>query len=266
MSGLRASAKRAAAARGFTLVEIAVTLFIVTLLLGAVMIPLQTQVESRKIDETRQILDRAREALLGYAASFGYFPCPADGASNGVEPAGVDHIAGTCPSYSGFLPAALLGFSPVDEQGYALDAWGASAPNRIRYAISAETVGGVTLPFTRSGGMSAAGVATVGGNSDLIHICPDGATVTPGMNCGAGVRPLASNVVALVWSLGQNALTGGTSVHERENPNPNSALGADRIFVNRIRVTSGANEFDDQLAWISGFVVVTRLIASGQLP
>lgn len=255
------------AATGFTLIELAVTLFIITLLLGGIFIPLQTQVESRRIEETQQILDRARDALLGYAAAFGYFPCPASDTSNGMEPPSppVDHTVGACPSYHGFLPAALLGFTPVDDQGYAIDGWGATAAHRIRYAVSNHTVGGITAPFTRSGGMSTAGIASIGANSDLLYICGGGAAVNAGTNCGAD-QTLASNIVAVIWSPGQNATTGGTSAHEAENPNPNTAGSSDRIFVSRVRSSAGAVEFDDQLTWISAFMVVTRLVASGQLP
>lgn len=259
-----------AARAGFTLVELAVTLFILTLLLGSVLIPLQTQVESRKIEETQDILDRAREALLGYASAFGYFPCPATATSAGLEPpppappvAGTDHTTGECLTYDGFLPAALLGFTPVDSEGFGIDAWGSGAANRIRYAVSNHTVGGIATPFTASGGMSIAGVAAVGAHIDLIHICGSGVGVVPGTSCG-GV-PLASNVVAVVWSPGQNALTGGTGVHEAENANPQGG-SPDRIFVSRVRAGSGPDEFDDQLSWISGFLVVSRLVASGQLP
>jgi type II secretory pathway pseudopilin PulG len=257
---------------GFTLVELAVTLFIVTLLLGGILIPLQTQVESRKIEETQQTLERAKEALLGYAAAFGYFPCPATATSNGMEPppsappvAGTNHSTGECLTYNGFLPAALLGFTPVDDQGFGLDAWGATDAHRIRYAVSNDTVGGIATPFTRAGGMSAAGIPSIGANSDLFYICSSGTGVAAGANCG-GAQTLASNVVAVVWSPGQNATSGGVSAHELENPNPNTGGSADRIFVSRVRSSFGAAEFDDQLAWISGFIVVTRLVASGQLP
>ena len=262
----RCSVRPGREARGFTLVELAVTLFIITLLVGSVMIPLQTQVEGRRLEDTQQTLDRAREALLGYVSSFGYFPCPADAASNGVEPAaGVDHVTGVCPSYHGFLPAALLGFTPVDDQGYAIDAWGGTSAHRIRYAVSSHTVGGIANPFTRSGGMSAAGIPSIGAHNDLLYICGSGVAVNAGANCGAA-QTLASNVVAVIWSAGQNATTGGTSAHEAENPNPNTLGSADRIFVSRVRSTSGAAEYDDQLTWITGFLVVTRLVSSGQLP
>src|SRR5687768_13857327 len=230
-------------APGFTLVELAVTLFIVTLLLGTILIPLQTQVESRKIEETQQILDRAKEALLGYAASFGYFPRPANDTSNGMEaprvppdppphPPGRDYPQ--CSSYHGFLPAALLGFTPVDSQGYGLDAWGATDAHRIRYALSNHTVGGIPEPFHRAGGMVTAGIPSIGATSQLLYICDSGVGVAAGTNCGLA-QTLASNVVAVVWSPGQNATTGGMSAHEAENPNPNSGGSADRIFVSRVR-------------------------------
>jgi prepilin-type N-terminal cleavage/methylation domain-containing protein len=251
---------------GFTLVELAVTLLIVAVLLGGVLIPLQTQVEIRKIEDTQRILERARDALLGYAAAFGYFPCPADSTSAGREPAaGVDHVLGVCPSYHGFFPAALLGFTPVDAEGFALDSWGGAAPHRIRYAVSNHDVGGITNPFTRSGGMSAAGIPSLGAATNLYHVCGSGAGVNPGADCGTAAT-LANNGVVVLWSAGQNATSGGTSVHEAEHPNPNTGGSADRIFVSRVRVTFGAGEFDDHLLWVSNFAVVKSLVASGQLP
>src|SRR5688500_12439959 len=175
---------RRGATAGFTLVELAVALLIITLLIGSVMIPLQTQIESRKLEETQRLLDQAREALLGYASSYGHFPCPATDTSNGREPADANHapvvvppaLPNPCPSgYHGFLPAAQLGFTPVDAQGYAVDSW-ASSPtaNRIRYAISNHMVGGIVNAFTLSGGMSTAGIPSIGANNDLLYICGGG--------------------------------------------------------------------------------------------
>jgi prepilin-type N-terminal cleavage/methylation domain-containing protein len=253
-------------ARGFSLIEMAVTLMVVALLLGAVMVPLQRQAELHGVDETQRLLEQAREALLGYATSYGYFPCPADAASAGFEPiAGVNHATGACPSYYGFLPAALLGVTPVDAQGFALDAWGSAGANRIRYAVTNQTVGGITNAFTRSGGMGSAGVASLGAANNLLYICGSGNAVTAGTNCGLA-QTLASNAVVVIWSVGPNAATtGGASVHEAENPNPNGG-SADRIFVSRVWSNASTNEFDDILNWIPAFLVVSRLVATGQLP
>src|SRR3970282_1715432 len=79
--------------RGFTLVEIAIAIFIITLLLGSILVPLTTQVESRNYDTTQPILVKAREPLLGYAAAYGYFPCPPADSATGVE-AGANHTTG----------------------------------------------------------------------------------------------------------------------------------------------------------------------------
>lgn len=242
------------------MIELAVAIVVIALLLGSILVPLQAQVESRKIDETQKILDQARDALLGYAAAYGYFPCPADAASNGQEPAGTDHTTGACPTWYGFLPAARLGFAPTDANGYALDAWGLTA-NRIRYAVSNQTVNGITNPFTRVNGMRNAGMANIT-NAALLYVCNSGGGVNPGVNCGTAVT-LTSNAPVVIWSVGPNAPTGGTSVDEAENPNPNGG-SADRIFVSRTR--SEAPAFDDIVTWIGSPATFNRLIASGQLP
>lgn len=253
------------------MIELAVAIVIIALLLGGILVPLQTQVESRKFDETQKILDQARDALLGYAAGYGYFPCPASATSNGQEAAGTDHTTGACPAvvtgtnlYHGFLPAARLGFAPTDANGYALDAWGLTA-NRIRYAVSSQTVNAITNPFTRTNGMRNAGMANIT-NVALLYVCNSGTGVIAGTNCGTAVA-LTSNAPVVIWSVGPNAPTpiGGTSVHEAQNPNPNGG-STDRLFVSRLRSDMVGAEFDDIVTWIGSPATFNRLIASGQLP
>ena len=48
MSSLRGRFKRRMG-RGFTLIEVAIAVFVITLLLGGILVPLATQVELRKI-------------------------------------------------------------------------------------------------------------------------------------------------------------------------------------------------------------------------
>jgi prepilin-type N-terminal cleavage/methylation domain-containing protein len=249
---------------GFTLLEMSITLLVVGVLLASIMLPLQSQVSQRKVDEARLALEQAREALLNYASEFGYFPCPADAVSGGQEPKGTEHATGACPSYHGFFPAALVGYTPVDSQGYAIDSWGSTA-NRIRYAVSSQTIRGVTAPFTRAGGMSTAGAASVGAETNLFHICGSGSGVNPDVNCGTA-QTLASNAAIVVWSIGANgAGAGGASVHEAQNPNANGG-SADRIFVSRPPTTGAGTDFDDVVLWIPSLTVVNRLVSAGKLP
>jgi type II secretory pathway pseudopilin PulG len=251
--------KFARSAAGFTILEHAVSLSIIALVLGSVLVPLQTQLENRKLDETRRMLDVAAEMLLGYAAANGYFPCPADAASNGQEPLGTNHVTGGCAVSHGFLPAALLGFRPTDAQGYAVDAWD-GASQRIRYAVSSQTIGGVANALTRTNGLRSAPLTSFG-STPLFHICQSGNGATAS-DCGTAVT-LASNAVAVVWSVGPNGAKGGSSVHEAQNPNPNGG-SADFVFVSRGHSNVTGHEFDDLMTWIPATTLMGRLVAAGQ--
>jgi len=244
---------------GFTLLEHAVSLSVVALVLGSIMVPLQTQIENRKVDETRRMLDLAQEMLLGFAAANGYFPCPADGKSNGQEPLGTNHLTGNCPVSHGFLPAALLGFRPTDEQGYAVDAWGGAA-QRIRYTVSDRTIGGVPNALTRTNGLRSAPITTFTA-APLLHVCQSG-NGAGAEDCGTAVT-LASNAVAVIWSVGANGATGGRSAHEAQNPNPNGG-SADRVFVSRGVSGVAETEFDDLLTWVPVTTLLSRLVTAGQ--
>ena len=268
-------------ARGFTLVEIAIAVFIIALLLTSILVPLATQVESRNIDTTQRILDQAREALVGYAAATGRFPCPASDTSNGQEhffsPGGsaanglchtsVTGAAGT-NVYAGFLPAATLGFTPVDANGHAVDAWGLTQ-NRIRYAVSYQTVNGIVRPFTtlpnpptNTTGMRAAGMSNIL-SAGLLNVC-NTATGSNSTSCAAGTT-LTSNAIVVIWSLGPNAATsGGVSADEAENSE--AFTSADRVFVSRTRSSGTSGEFDDIVTWVGSPTLFNRLIAAGQLP
>jgi type II secretory pathway pseudopilin PulG len=250
---------RSSHVRGFTILEQAVSLSVIALVLGSIMVPLQTQIENRKVDETRRTVELAQEMLLGYVAANGYFPCPADAASNGQEPLGANHATGVCPTYYGFLPAALLGFRPTDTAGYAVDAWESQA-NRVRYAVSDRTVAGVTNVFTRANGMRSVPLASLGAGSHFF-ICQSGVGATAA-DCGSSVT-LASNAVVVVWSTGPNAATGGTSVHEAQNPNARGG-SADRVFVTRTVSTVPGHEFDDIVTWVPMTTLLSRLMLAGQ--
>ncbi len=121
--------------RGFTLIELAIVLFVVTLLLGGVLTPLGQQIAERQTSETRRTLETARTALLGYAlrhrepGKTSHLPCPdmrASGASGVANDGQEDRQGdGRCVVLAGNLPWLTLGLTESD-------AWG----NRLGYALA----------------------------------------------------------------------------------------------------------------------------------
>jgi prepilin-type N-terminal cleavage/methylation domain-containing protein len=261
---------------GFTLLELAVTLAIVAVLTGAILVPFVAQVTARNTTSTEKILEDAKESLIGFAAATGRLPCPASPTSNGAEafhpgpnPVG-DANNGRCALFVGFLPAATLGFTPVDSEGFAIDAWG-TKQNRIRYAVwdGAVPFGSTnTWPFTKKDGMRAATGASMVG-ADMFFVCSSSAGNNAGTNCGsaAGTVTLTKNAPVVIWSNGPNAPTGGLSNDEAQNPNVRGGT-ADRIFVSRSRTEAGAaaGEFDDVVTWISVGSLISRMVLAGTLP
>lgn len=237
---------------GFSLIELAVAMFVIVLLLGSVLAPLAAQVEQRHVSDTQKYLDEIKEALIGFAVSNDRLPCPASATSAGAEsPAG----GGACTNnYNGFVPAVTLGMSVVDNQGFAVDPWG----NRIRYAVTNANGNA----FTTAGGMSAATMLALSPN---LLICST-ATGISASSCAAGTA-LTTGVPALIYSTGKNGGYGGTGLDEAANPNPNSANN-DRVFVFHVPApASSANgEFDDIMTWLSPNVLYNRMISAGRLP
>jgi prepilin-type N-terminal cleavage/methylation domain-containing protein len=270
-------------ASGFSLVELAVVMMIVTILLATTMYTLSAQSEQRNLSDTQRRLEDAREMLLSFAVLNGRLPCPASSASNGDEaPAG----GGNCTDgYTGFLPARAIGYTPVDPSGYGVDAWG----NRIRYAVSINSNVGANpdYTFTTSNGMRT-NYSTTGSNLipvDLL-VCTSygssGSVATTGPSCGAiadsppGVAATNQNVVvAVVWSQGKNFNTasfGGVggqsgtseSFNNKVKTPANSVHG---VFIHHpARAFSESNEYDDQMVWLPVSVLYSRMIAGGQLP
>src|SRR4051812_4133421 len=114
---------------GFSLIELAVAMFVIVLLLGSVLAPLAAQIEQRHASDTQKYLDEIKEALIGFAVANDRLPCPASVTSAGAEsPAG----GGACTNnYNGFVPAVTLGLSMVDNQGFAVDPWGNRHPHAL---------------------------------------------------------------------------------------------------------------------------------------
>ncbi len=256
---------------GFSLVEMAIVLMIVALLLGGLLPTVSSQVGQRRVSETSKQLEEIKEALIGFAVVNGRLPCPASSTSNGMESfctnassnCGLEILLPPFPTharcakpYDGFVPAATLGITPVDTNGYMLDAWN----NRMRYAVTAwsSSSPAVDNVFTAQGGMSTVGISNL--TPDLLVCSNATAAGFSGSSCGANNALTSSpGVPAVIYSTGKNGAYGGTGADEAANLNNN------RIYVSHTP-TPSPNEFDDIMIWLSPNVLINRMVAAGKLP
>ena len=247
---------RARRCGGFTLVEMALVLVLLALTISGLVIPLARQVEMRRIADAQRQLDDARDALLGFAAINGRFPCPdantGTGANDGLEDQTGAAGARTCAALSGSGASQVaLGSLPWATLGIAdADPWG----NRLRYAVTpafaqeAAAVGGL-FQLTTTGNM---------------RVCAQS-------GCAAGTV-LAATLPAVILSHGPNGL-GAVNTSGAANPSPVAADERDNAdaalapadFVWH-PMTGGAVVFDDVVTWLPMPVIANRLIVAGRLP
>lgn len=247
---------------GFTLIEVMLVMLIMTMLAATLAIPLAAQLQLRRTEETRRQLDEARDALLGFATVHARLPCPATLASRGLESfaPGGGAADGACETFhAGYLPAASLGLSPVDAEGFSRDAW-AGPGNRIRYAVfGGATVNGVANPLTRAHGMQSATLAGLGAASHYLYICREGAFAAGG-NCGAAANQVTRRAAFVLLSTGVNGASPPPGGDEARN------LDGDAVFVSREASNVAGREFDDIVQWGAIHLVVNRMVLAGRLP
>lgn len=253
---------------GFTLIELVVVIAIIGLLLGALLTPLTTQYQQRKVKEAENGLEDIREALIGFTLANGRLPCPdtdlaaPDGVGNPIT-------GGPCAALVGFLPFQDLGVEPVDT-------WG----RRLIYRVTAE--------FTYQ---TQPGTVAVVNDLKLDLLDPGDITINDrdtnktAITLTNGVFP-SDGAAAVVVSLGKNGFSGQDldnntlttvavgnpgSVDELENVN------GDAVFVKRghspqatpCSDTAGASafcEYDDLVIWIPSTIIKSKLVSAYQLP
>ncbi|MFZ0107479.1 MAG: type II secretion system protein [Thiobacillus sp.] len=226
-------------ARGFTLIELAIVLVIITFLIGGLAMPLSAQIQARRVAETRQTMEEAREAIMGFAmthqiAGQPYLPCP-DTVGDGIENR---DAAGICASEEGLFPWVTMGTA-------SQDAWG----NRLRYRVTAAFSDG-------SAGFS---------NTDIgnLQVCSSG---------GCATVDVASNVPVVLVSHGPNG-RGARSASGNTLAAPSGAdelenTDADVNFVSHVPATADAagGEFDDLVVWVSDSLLRSRVCPAGGCP
>lgn len=245
--------------KGFSLIEMAIVLFIVALLLGGLLPTVSSQIEQQHRTETRKQLEEIQQALIGYAIINGRLPCPADGTTPTGQsnttvtpplPAGAEYknpAATACFNASGVLPWATLGVRETD-------AWGRRFTYRVSPLFADSTDGsGCTGPIT-------AGVS--------FQLCSTGLLA---IKSSVGGTLIASGIPAVIISHGTDGLgaytidgqiiPGATGDQNDNANNANLALNDDNFVSHDFNPT-----FDDLVVWISPNILLNRMVTAGKLP
>ncbi|MHB1213437.1 MAG: type II secretion system protein [Thiobacillus sp.] len=226
--------------RGFTLIELAIVLVIITILIGGLAMPLSAQIQARRTAETNRTLEEAREAIIGYAmthktavGSRPYLPCP-DTNGDGIEET---RTADKCPETVGFLPWVTLGTG-------AQDAWG----NRLLYATHAD------VSNTEVGIHD-----TLAADATWNQVCSSHTCTTA----------IAADLPVVLVSLGPNGWgarnVNGNTLATPSGPDELENLDGDSRFVSRppAQPTDPNGEFDDLLVWIPYSLLFPRVCPTG---
>lgn len=268
----------AARLRGFTLIEVAISMVILGLVMTGLVVALSQEIQQRKLVDTRTTLAQANEALTAFVVANARLPCPATAASNGLEST---TAPGVCTAASGYLPAVTLGLPNLDANGLLNDGWadgsirdnsGAlSYPRAIRYsaALLIGTPQQYALTTASLGGATRSTVGTALANNNGLFVCRSSAgLVAAGNRCGSAANSLALNAVAVIWSQGP---TGNDRIGNSPDENQNaSQLGAPpiaRAWVMRdpADVAAPAGRFDDLVVWAAWGAVADKLMAAWQV-
>ncbi len=266
--------------KGFSLIEIAVVMIIIAVLFTIVGLPISTQIELRRIDETKKQIESIKETILGFAIINGRLPCPALNAgvcnvgrecfctesteSGTCTPTLTTQTHGRCASFGttasslavGLLPAVSLGITPTDTSGYALDGF-ATPSSQLRYAVARTkvTTPVTTLfPLTKVDGVKTATMdqfATL----RLLKICP------PSAPACTDPQALTLQAPFVVFSLGNNSSTAFASLSAVEQANLDDDTS--HVFVSG---TPLVPTFDDILSWSSINILFARMMQAGKVP
>jgi prepilin-type N-terminal cleavage/methylation domain-containing protein len=264
---------RRAGERGFTLLEMAIVIFIIGMLTAGLIGPVQVQLEARDRHKTLDYMNQAAEALYGFALSHRRLPCPDTNGDGIANPPYTVPADGDCEAETGYLPWAELGVEPAD-------AWG----NRLTYRVRKKQF---TVP--------AQNTTCDGNTTDEFDLCSQGnitivtrgddATTTDTVESKFKFNAAtATQVAAVLVSHGRNGYgaMGADGVPRGAVPasNADEAENADgdAIFVSRgySRPQDGCAddenegsplcEFDDMVVPISRLVLNSRMVSAGQLP
>ncbi|MCP4876030.1 MAG: type II secretion system protein [Gammaproteobacteria bacterium] len=280
--------------KGFTLVEIAIVLLIVTILLGYTVALYPVQQELKQYRQLKSEMDSIVAHLIGFAQVNGRLPCPdtnsdvnltgilggpPDGQEdpddiifNADNTVGADGFFDSCKGFSGFLPAVTLGMNgDIDPNGRLLDPWGQPYRYHVSNVNRNDTGGGVDLNAATGAAIDLVSPDGIG-EEGLSNVTPNISVCTDSNNADAsdtvcdisGIAVIA-NAAAVIISTGKDRGLIASNIQD-ENRDDFQDGTNDFVYTSSTRNDSAGSEYDDLVRWISPNLLYSKMIEAGQLP
>ncbi len=246
--------KLSSAFHGFTLIEIAVVLVIVTILLGILLPSVGARIEAARISATKSKIENVKSSILAFIAKNGRLPCPAIEGLPPPPPAGPDNgygreatPKGTCTGTTALTTGVVRGVVPWKDLALSDDDALDGHYRRISYAVvTSET----NLTVARLPGI----VGTISLHS--------GTPILPGNQVN-----VSNPAVFVLLSYGSN----GFGAYSGEGVQQSLPISADELantdtgdiaFVQK----DFSNTFDDLVLGVSAREILTSLLPSAIKP
>lgn len=252
---------------GFTLIELAMVLFIVALVLGGVLTPLSTRLEQANRKQAEDILKEIKSSLMGYALINGHLPCPDcpssaasancsglavpnDGIEDGMDSSNTpasprisNNFVNGCVVQVGNVPWATLGVPEFDPWGH-------------HYVYSVTQVAAVGFADDNDG----TNVATCSTKTGIsFQLCSKGDMTVRDING----NNIATEVPALIMSFGADGQDYGGTAPTTASELENWWTDTDGMFISNEYIS---DQFDDIVTWITDPEMMYRMVTAEQLP
>jgi prepilin-type N-terminal cleavage/methylation domain-containing protein len=255
--------------KAFTLIELSVVLFIISLLMVGLLGPVGTQIESQERQQTIYTMDDIIESLYGFAVINGRLPCP-DIDGDGVSDPNISSVCIAAAPGDGWLPWQTLGINAQS------DIWG----NRFKYHVT--TPGFTTID---TGTCAADGELDLCQNGTITVLTRGDDNATAGAIENKFQSNAATLIPAIVVSHGRNGLgattlngvalpatTAGTDEAENDDADTDDIFYSRGFSEGSEDCTDDADEtkplcdFDDIVMWVSPNILMNRMVKAEKLP
>jgi prepilin-type N-terminal cleavage/methylation domain-containing protein len=286
-------------ARGFTLIELAIVLVIITFLIGGLAMPLSAQIQARRIAETNKTLEEAREAIIGFAMSntTDQFTCTCQYVDGILEPSDCPSllacpriipdsdpdVANTADSLTQTYSRHFLPCPDTDNDGkenrqddnpdactaaVGLFPWVTLASagqdawgNRIRYAV-VEDLANSAIGFFTQPIPSGAWNQVVTSTAQCNPLNVDVAADVPVVILSHGPNGRGARNISIPEGNATPAAPATTAADELQNLGAIQGGCTPRVFIGG----TSSEGFDDLVGWISFPQLISRVCPAGGCP